>query len=454
MIISLTNRNKDGLFLGTTGKGAFMEDYVLRVLEADNPWLLNEKLDEWIRLFLPRQFIPRDTVLRPDQRVCLVVGPRQVGKSTLIWKYLSETEKPFLFLNCEEPALRQWLTSPALAWDDICKLVAVPVPLFFEEIQRLPEAGLFLKGLVDRRVGVPIFATGSSSFHLESKTRESLAGRAVRHQMLPLSLSEMTQHLGGAEIMILKHLKNQMQTMLCYGGYPTVVLSQDPEKELAGLVEAFIIRDASDRFRVRYPAAFRKVLELAASQIGNLCNFSEWSAHAGISNDTASEYTNLLQETHIVRLLRPFVGGKRAEITRTPKVYFIDNGIRNIVFGGFQPVHNRPDRGALWENFAFTEIYKSINPVLDSIGYWRSKAGAEVDFIIQHQGRIVACEIKAGDLRGKIPRGSRSFIDAYQPEVFLAVSSDSSPSIKLGKTDVQFIRLFELGKAIREWIAT
>ncbi len=174
-----------------------------------------------------------------------------------------------------------------------------------------------------------------------------------------------------------------------------------------------------------------------------------WKIHL----DTVYEYTHLLQETHIVRLLRPFVGGKRAEITSTPKVYFINNGIRNILFGGFQPVHNRTDHGALWENFAFTEIYKSINPVLDSIGYWRSKAGAEVDFIIQHQGRIAACEIKAGDSRGKITRGSKSFIDAYQPELFVAVSSVSHPSIRLGKTEARFIPLFELGKAIREWIA-
>ena len=430
-----------------------MEEYVLRILEADNPWLSRKNFNEWYKSFLPKKFIPRNTVLEPDHRVCLVVGPRQVGKSTLIWKYLSETQKPFLFLNCEEPGLRQWMTSPAVFWEDIRKLVESPVPLFFEEIQRLPEAGLFLKGLVDRRIGVSIFATGSSSFDLEAKTRESLAGRALRHLMLPLSLAERARPLDGPELMVARHLQNQMEKMLSYGGYPTVVLSSQPEKELAGLVEAFIIRDASDRFRIRHPAAFRKVLELAASQIGNLCNFSEWSAHAGISNDTVSEYAHLLQETHIVRLLRPFVGGKRAEITSAPKVFFIDNGIRNLLFGGFGPVQNRPDRGALWENLAFTEIYKEINPVLDSIHYWRSKAGAEVDFVIQHQGRIAACEIKAGDSRGKIPRASKSFIEAYQPELFLAVSGNAHPSMEIGNTTVHFIRLSELGGAIAKWIA-
>lgn len=430
-----------------------MEDFVLRVLEADNPWLLKSDLGEWYQKFLPNNYLTRYTVLYPDHRVCLVVGPRQVGKSTLIWKYLSEKERPALFLNCEETALQQWLTSPALVWDDLNKLVDPPVPLFFEEVQQLSDAGIFLKGLVDRRTGVPIFATGSSSFDLESKTRESLAGRATRQLMLPLSLKEAVQYPELSEILLDKHYQNRIQKMLCYGGYPTVFLSKEPEKELAGLVESFIIRDASDRLRIRHPAAFRKVLELAASQIGNLCNYSEWSALAGISNDTVSEYVNLLEETHILRLIRPFVGGKRAELTSTPKVYFIDNGIRNLLFGGFQPDQNRPDRGALWENFAFTEIYKYINSLLDSVHYWRSKSGAEVDFIIRSRGRIAACEIKAGDLRGKLPRASRSFIEAYQPELFLAIGSHSHPSISLGETKVDFIRLFELGEAIKAWIS-
>ena len=108
--------------------GSNIEDFVVRVLEADNPWLLKSDIGDWYHRFLPETYLPRDTQLSPDHRVCLVVGPRQVGKSTLLWKYLSEKEKPALFLNCEEPALRQWLTSPALVWDDLFKLVDPPVP--------------------------------------------------------------------------------------------------------------------------------------------------------------------------------------------------------------------------------------------------------------------------------------------------------------------------------------
>ncbi len=440
-----------------------MEEFVVRVLVADNPWLeslaggtvgTGERGDisDWYNKFVPEKYLERTIRLEPNHRASLVVGPRQVGKSTLIWKYFSQEGKPVLFLNCEEPALRQWLTSPALVWDGLSRLVDPPVPLFFEEVQQLPEAGLFLKGLVDKRIGVPIIATGSSSFDLESKTRESLAGRAVRYLMLPLSLQEAVKKGQDARVMQERHYSTRMQEMICYGGYPPVLLSKNPQNELAGLVESFIIRDASDRFRIRYPAAFRKLMELSAGQIGNLCNYSEWAALTGISNDTVSEYINLLEETHVIKLLRPFIGGKRAELTNAPKVYFIDNGIRNVVFGGFGSVENRPDKGALWENFAFSEIYKVINPLLDTIHYWRSKGGAEVDFVIKSRGRIAACEIKSGDPRGKLSRASKSFIEAYQPSLFLTASKDIHPSFSLGATQVRFIRLFELAQVVKEWL--
>ena len=93
-----------------------------------------------------------------------------------------------------------------------------------------------------------------------------------------------------------------------------------------------------------------------------------------------------------------------AEITSAPKVFFLDNGVRNRLFGGFAALELRPDHGALAENFVFSEICKSLGPVLDDIRYWRSKSGAEVDLVIERQGRIDAVEVKAGDSRGRLDR--------------------------------------------------
>lgn len=174
--------------------------------------------------------------------------------------------------------------------------------------------------------GQPVadWVAASSSFDLEARTRESLAGRALRHLLLPLSLEEIVATAPGAPRLAEDAMQRQTRSRAVLGGYPSVFLAEHPERELAGLVEAFVVRDVSDRSRIRNVAAFRKVLELAASQIGNLANFSELS--------------------------------------------------------------------------------KLTNPLLHTIRHWRTKAGAEVDFVIEHQGRLLACEAKAGDARVQVLR--------------------------------------------------
>jgi predicted AAA+ superfamily ATPase len=428
-----------------------MQDHILRIILVDNPWLEGSSLEKWFSEHLPERYIPRTVQLKADHRVCLVVGPRQAGKSTLIWKTLSTFGRKALFLNCEEPAIKEWLTSPAGFLADLSELSGEIQCLFLEEIQRLPEAGLFLKGLVDRRRELQVYATGSSSFDLESATRESLAGRAKRHLLLPLSLKEIADTFQAAPALREREIRRSLEKALVFGTYPTVFISQEPRGVIADLVEAFIIRDASDRFQIRHISAFRKLLQLLASQIGNLCTFSEWAGLAGISNDTVAQYTSLLEDTHVVKLIQPFVGGKRAEITRAPKVYFIDNGLRNQLFGGFELIEKRADRGALLENFVFGEIWKSVNPLLDSVRYWRSKAGAEVDFVIESQGRITGCEVKYGLAQGKLTRGAGSFIDAYKPSLFLVVSRDLYPDRQLGETLVKFIRPWEIDSSVQQF---
>lgn len=431
-----------------------MNAQLRRVLLTENPWLRGEDLLGWIRRYLPASYIPRRLRLTADHRVVLVVGPRQVGKSTLIWKTLEQAAEPVLYVNCEEPSMREWLSSPAEFLADVAEHAGQARALFLEEVQRLPEAGLFLKGLVDRRAGLRIYATGSSSFDLEAATRESLAGRAQRHLLLPLSLAEAGAALPGTPLAQEEGLSRLVERMMVFGGYPTILTSKDPRQELASLVEAFVVRDASDRFRIRNTAALQKILELAASQTGNLVNLSEWAALSNVSNDTVAEYCRLLEETHLIRLVRPFVGGKRAEITSARKVFLVDNGIRNQLFGGFQPAADRPDRGALLENLVFAELAKTVHPLLDRLSTWRSKAGAEVDFVVEHQGRLLACEVKAGDSRGNLGRSARSFMDAYQPEQFLIVNRKETPEVEAGATRVRWLRAEELAAAVEAFLET
>jgi predicted AAA+ superfamily ATPase len=363
----------------------------------------------------------------------------------LIWHTVSGLNQRAVLLNCEEPAIREWLVSPSVFLSELAELDPSIGIIFLEEAQHLKDAGLFIKGIVDLRSGIKIFVTGSSSFHLEAKTRESLAGRADRHRLLPFSLLELSQSDYMKENPVGIKRRKILEMMLIYGGYPAVVFSGQPQSELAGLSEAFIIRDASDRFRINNTAAFRKLLALAASQIGNLVNFSEWGSICGISNDTAANYAALLAESHIITMVRPFAGGKRAEITSAPKVFFMDNGIRNTMFGGFKTFSERVDTGALVENLVFSELAKRVNPLLDGLYFWRNKSGAEVDFVLERQGRLTGIEVKAGDCRGRISRSSRSFIEAYAPHDFIVVNSGKYPEIRIGSTEVRFLQLEDFG---------
>lgn len=426
-----------------------MDPQQLQVIRYDNAWLDGADVDAWLRRHLPERYIPRRVRLEADEHVCLVVGPRQAGKSTLIWATLVDTGAPALLLNCEDPTIRAWLNSPAAFLADLEGLTPGVPALFFEEVQALPEAGLFLKGLVDRRTNRRIYATGSSAFDLEAQTRESLAGRAHRHLLLPLSLEELMATVEAPPILAEHRRREILDDVLVHGSYPAVYHSDAKPQALARLVESFVIRDASDRFRIRNLPAFRKLLRLMASQVGNLCNYAEWASNTGVSGDTVAEYAGLLEETHIIRLVPPFIGGKRAELTKTPKVFFLDNGVRNVLFGGFAPIEQRPDRGALMEGFVFAELCRYTNPLLDSVRHWRSRSGAEVDFVVEHQGRLLAVEVKAGDARRKLTRSARSFIDAYAPEQLLVVNATDAEPRRHGETLIRYLRPEHLAEQVR-----
>ena len=396
------------------------------LLQRTNPWLWDA--DAWEprwRAMQPPRYILRQPVgwnrALPADRVTLVIGPRRAGKTTLLWRRVRERGPALLHVNCEEPLFRQWCTSPGRFIGDLTEVLPSPRALLFDEVQHLPDAGLFLKGLVDLHLGVPILATGSSAFHLQARTRESLAGRAVRLRLLPLSLGEVVPPDPAAAPLVHRgRRRGAMERMLVEGSYPEVWLGEEPARTLSELVEGVVVRDASDLFRIDRPDAFRQLLRLMAGQVGAVVNVAEWASICGVSTRTVQRYASILEEAHVVSLVRPFVSGRRAEITGSPKVFFHDNGIRNAVLGRLAPLNRRDDLGALWENWVFSEIAKAIHPLLDSVGFWRTRSGAEVDFVVRTGERLLAVEAKAGlAVKPRLSRGARSFIVAVQPERFL-----------------------------------
>jgi len=430
-----------------------MDQNILTTLLMYNPWLENQKpWEASVNEHMPQAFgfpyIQRfadlaETWPQP-KKINLVIGPRQCGKSTLIWNTISGMGPKSVYINANELCFREWCTSPAMFWSDLQGVIEHPDVLFFEEVQYIENAGLFLKGLADLHLDVTVFATGSFSFHLHDKIRESLAGRAERLLLFPFSIKEWAGERDGKSPAIYENrVSKKFDCMLVFGSYPEVCFSDKPDFVLNRLVESFVIRDVSDTFRIRYPAKFRKLLALMASQVGNLVNFSEWSSNCGLDIKTVASYANILEECHIIRLLPPYAGGKRAEITSSPKVYFVDNGIRNLMIHQFNDFDLRADKGALFENWLFSELVKN-SEYNDMIYFWRSKGGAEVDFVRQHGDTVEAFEAKASHMkRPKISRSARSFIEAYSPATFYVVNLNLSAEMFINKTAVRWITPLE-----------
>lgn len=429
------------------------------LLELTNPWLG----DPVAAQLAARRRVPENLLARgaaPDlaaaledrRKAHLVIGPRQAGKSTLVWSLLSVRPQPLLFLNCEETLIRQWCASSALFVGDLGEWLPEDGIVFLEEAQWLDEAGLFLKGLVDAQTGRRIVVTGSSSYHLLARTRESLAGRATRHALWPLSLREVVPAAPQSSPSAFRRARREaMERQLLVGGYPEVWASQSAEPVLQELLAAFVLRDASDRFRIERPDAFRLLLRLLAGQVGDVASFSEWSRILGIAVSTVSDYVSLLEETHIVRLVRPFIGGKRAELTQAPRFYFLDNGLRNLLVGGLTPVEERADLGKLLENWVASELHKRY-PEPGEVRYWRTTGGAEMDFVLEpRQGVLIGIEVKARSGSSlKITRSMHSFIEAYQPHRILLVHRGEPERQEVGATEVLAVPAELLPEALDE----
>ncbi|MBW2264080.1 MAG: ATP-binding protein [Deltaproteobacteria bacterium] len=429
-----------------------METGIRQRLLALNPWMIQaDRYGQEVERRLPRTFIPRNLDIsdfHDTTRAKLVVGPRQAGKSTLVWSSLRDRDpRTVLFLNAEETLVRRWCTSASAMVRGLEEELPSVRTLFIDEAQHLDEAGLVVKGLVDARRDLDIIVTGSSSFHLMARTRESLAGRAIRRVLLPLSIGEIVSHRAPATPAARRELAIETsRKLMVQGGYPGVWTSSSPARLLSDLMEAYVYRDASDLFRIRRPDAFRRLLQLAAGQVGQMVNLSEWASILGVSASTVRQYLEILEETWVVRLLPAFAGGRRAEITSAARVHFYDPGLRNAVLGAFDDPATRPDRGPLLEALSFSEIVKVL-PTSWSLHYWRSKGGAEMDFVLAHGRRIVAIEVKS---RPRTTRSSRSFIEAYEPEHLLLVTSDdlSSTPAALGNTRILTVPVTDLATTL------
>ena len=361
----------------------------------------------------------------------ILTGARQTGKSTLLRQleaYCKTKSLPSVFLNFENKDVLSALDEQPLNLLNYLPDVKTRVIAFIDEIQYLKDPSNFLKLLYDEHVErVKIVATGSSAFYMDDHFRDSLAGRKRVFQLLTCSFNEYLQLNGKDELLQeknrilsnkqarttqLEYLRQEWYSYMLYGGYPAIITEPDRNEKIEKLKEirdSFVKRDILES-GVQNEIAFFHLFRLLAGQSGCLVNVHELSVTLRITNDTVNNYLRILQKCFHLALVKPFFRNLRKELTKMPKGFLLDSGLRNCLLNNFQQIPDRMDKGELWETVYFRVLAGKFG--WDNIYYWRTADGNEVDFILPEGENPCAVEIKYDEALIK-PGKYKKFTEAY-----------------------------------------
>lgn len=406
--------------------------------------------------------------------VIVITGMRQVGKTSLIRLILDDLPDglPSFCLDLEDMNLLEICNKGADSLVAYLKLLGADFTrrllVAIDEIQYLENPSNLLKLLHDHHPEIKLIVSGSSSLEIRSKFSDSMAGRKALFELDTLSFAEFlnfrdqkalqvknntgtlasaveqgpNEHSMLASVILEPHLSDY----LTWGGFPGVTLHAEAERKqslLRDIHTSYIRKDIKDIANIEDVMGYNRLLQLLAGQCGNLVNINELSGTVGLSINTVKKYLFLLEQTYVMTLLRPWHSNQRKELTKMPKVYFNDIGLRNIARGAIntQLLHD----GAQIENFVFCELKKLFIPN-ETLFFWRTSGGAEVDFItLQQDGVPMPIEVKEGKMkRPAVSRSLRSFISAFSPPVAVVVNGGVSCSMTIERTTVHFVPLFAL----------
>ena len=370
-------------------------------------------------------YIPQAQLVRLERlvapgKVVVVYGPRRVGKTTLIRRYVRQYDRDAFVVTGEDVTVREYLESQSLA--KLRAFVGGRRTLIVDEAQYVRQIGLNLKLLADHVEGLRIIATGSSSFDLAQQTGEPLTGRKYTLLLLPLAQLELQEVEGAHET------RAHLEMRLIYGSYPEVVLmesNEDREMYIKELVASYLFKDILQLEGIRHTGKLLRLLQLIAFQIGREVSVAELGTQLGMNKNTVDRYLDLLEKAYVIYSRQGFSRNLRKEITKSRRYCFYDNGIRNGLIGNFNALSLRDDTGALWENYILVERLKHnlYTGRLAESYFWRTYDRQEIDLVEEWGGRLYAAEMKwSPRSTARAPGGWRQ---AYPDSAFQVVHREN-----------------------------
>ena len=386
-------------------------------------------------MYVEREIKKKFDKIFESYNMVAVVGARQSGKTTFLKKQMTQYNSSYVLFD--DPDAR------SLFEDDIKKFELQFIEGYelsvLDEVQYCKDAGGKLKYLVDS--GRKLWITSSSEIILAKEILSFLVGRVSIVKLYPFSFDEFLTAKGQkatTAAIIQRAVWEHMQ----YGGYPKVVLTKDTEMKtmiLADLYETMLLKDVARSFSIDNIRTLEEFSKYLAQSIGNILSYGDFSSSLNVSFQTIKKYLDAMEKSYLIKRVYPYFTNKRKEIVKQPKSYFVDTGLRNVIVKQFDAESD----GKVFENYVFSELLKlGITPK-----YWRTKAKAEVDFVIEKEKEVIPIEVKLQADPDKIERSMRSFINHYHPKTALVVTyKGKHGSIKIDDCTVHFVDIVGLKK--------
>jgi uncharacterized protein len=348
-----------------------------------------------------------------DDSIIVLHGARQVGKTHILYYIQQNILEPkgesCLYIDLEDGRILETLELGVEQFLNYIKSIGYGVQdfgdkklyIFIDEIQYLTNPSSFLKQIADHHKNIQLIISGSSSFEIKSKFKDSLVGRTVNFEIFNLSFEEF---------LVFKGLKYNMETSfdvsnpatnslkelyneyMLYGGYPQIVLESEilkKEKKLQQIIQTYIQKDIKDLARISDTKKFNQLIKTLANNNGQLINVSGLSSVTGLSKPTIEKYLFILENTYVLKLVPPFSKNSKTEITKMPKLFFYDTGIVQLLNN---KELTQSTNGNLFECSVFAELIKEYGS--SCVYYWRTKNDSEVDFVLDHKAGIIPIEVK------------------------------------------------------------
>jgi uncharacterized protein len=375
--------------------------------------------------------------------VIVLHGARQVGK-TCILRYIQESLKEkglqTYYIDLEDSRYVKILDQGVSEFIKHLNEEGFTNPtdmnerklyVFIDEIQYLENPSSFLKLTADHHSSIKLIVSGSSSFNIKKKFKNSLVGRTVNFEIMPLSFDEYLLfkgvHFEKENIRTEKkttEIISHFKSYICHGGYPRIALTSDlnlKEKYLQQIIDTYIKKDISDLASIRNTNKFNLLVETLAAQSGQILNVTELSNTCGISKVTIENYLFVLEETYIIKLIRPYSNNIRSELFKTPKIFFYDSGLMQMLW--LKKLQSETI-GNAFETCVFSELAKKHGR--DNIYYWRTKDKREIDFILKYDGNILPIEVKLNFNQYR-PNTVKFFSEKYNIDKYKVIALNGEP---------------------------